>query len=273
MKYKFFLGYKKDKVDHRDLPMAIVLPPIKLPDFIDYTNKMSPVGNQGDEGTCVAFASVDGVKEYQEKKERNKYIDLSVRYVYWCCKRIDGMPNEEGTHPRVAMKVLQKYGVPPEKYWPYKPHQTDKPKKNIDKIAKPFKILAYARLNSVLEMKRSLVINGPFLVGVVVFDNWMTEKVANTGFISFPRKKNKQIGGHAICIVGYNENKSLFKFKNSWSEEWGDKGYGYLSYKYIEKFCMDAWSATDLIENPKSLVTSRERIIKKYKNLMLYDFP
>lgn len=266
MKCKFFLGCKKDKIDHRDLPMGIILPPIKLPVSIDYTNRMSPIGNQGDEGTCVAFASVDGVREYQEKKERKKYIDLSVRYVYWRCKQIDSIPDEEGTYPRIAMKVLQKYGVPQEKYWPYIPHQTDKPRKEIDKFAKPFKILAYARLNSILEMKRSLIINGPFLAGVIIFDNWMTEKVGNTGFIPIPDKKNKRIGGHAICIIGYNEDKGLFKFKNSWGKEWGNKGYGYLDYEYIEKYSMDSWSATDLIENPKSLIASRKKILKKYKN-------
>lgn len=34
---------------------------------------------------------------------------------------------------------------------------------------------------------------------------------------------------HAVSVVGYN--KKGFVFKNSWGEEWGDKGYGVFPYK------------------------------------------
>jgi C1A family cysteine protease len=76
-----------------------------------------------------------------------------------------------------------------------------------------------------------------------------------------PTSDDELQGGHAICIVGYDDSRNLFKFKNSWSKKWADKGYGYLPYAYIQKYCQDAWSATDLIENPKALVKARERIL------------
>ena len=60
------LGCIKDKLDVRDYLMRAYLPIVKLPKKIDYTKKMSPVRNQGDEGTCVSFASTVGMKEYQE---------------------------------------------------------------------------------------------------------------------------------------------------------------------------------------------------------------
>jgi C1A family cysteine protease len=44
---------------------------------------------------------------------------------------------------------------------------------------------------------------------------------------------NSQQGGHAILIVGYNLQTKMFKFKNSWSSNWGDKGYGYISFSYV----------------------------------------
>ncbi len=58
-------GCRKDPIDLRDIPMGLVLPPIPLPKSLDWTARMSPVRNQGNEGTCVAFASVAGMKEYQ----------------------------------------------------------------------------------------------------------------------------------------------------------------------------------------------------------------
>lgn len=53
---------------------------------------------------------------------------------------------------------------------------------------------------------------------------------------------NTESGGHAVCIVGYDDSipASEFKYtppgdgaficKNSWGDDWGDNGYFYLSY-------------------------------------------
>lgn len=258
------LGCKKDPKDLRDISMGLVLPPIPLPNEIDYAVRMTPVRSQGDEGTCVAFASVVGVKEYQDSKEYKKTLALSPRYIYNLCKKNDGIPGEEGTYPRVAMKMLLKYGTPPEGYWPYKPHQTDKAKTGAAKEAIKYRVKAYARLKSHIEMRRSLVINGPFLAGVDVYESWFADKVSRTGLIPMPGRRELYQGGHAICMVGYDEKKKLFKFKNSWGTVWGDRGYGYLPYAYMIDHCLDAWSATDLIENPMALVRKIEEALKRY---------
>jgi len=69
------LGCIKDEFDDRDYLMRVYLPVIKLPAKIDYTSKLSPVRNQGDEGTCVGFATTVGMKEYQE-------------LIWWICSRM-----------------------------------------------------------------------------------------------------------------------------------------------------------------------------------------
>lgn len=258
------LGCLEDPKDLRDIPMGLVLPPIPLPGKIDYTGEMTPVRNQGNEGTCVAFASVVGVKEYQDAKEYDKAIGLSPRYLYSLCKKNDGDPDADGTYPRVAMKMLLKYGTPPESYWPYHPHQIDKPRSGADKAAIRYRVKAYARLKTILEMKRSLVVNGPFLAGVDVYESWFTKKAEKTGLIPMPKKSEQYQGGHAICVVGYDDVKKMFKFKNSWGNFWGDNGYGYLAYDYMKQYCVDAWSDTDLIENPMALVKKIEEVLIKY---------
>jgi len=48
------------------------------------------------------------------------------------------------------------------------------------------------------------------------------------------------------CAIGYDDTVRLVKFKNSWSKWWGDHGYGYLPYQYINDFLWDAWRAKDL---------------------------
>lgn len=253
-KLTFYPGCRKDPKDIRDIPMGLVLPVFPLPARVDYTAKMTPVRDQGDEGTCVAFASVVGVKEFEDSKEYKRLITLSPRFLYNLCKKFDGAPDEEGTYPRLAMKMLLKFGVCPERYWPYQPHQRDLPKKGASQSAKRYRIIAYARLKGLPEMKRSLLVNGPFLCGVKVFKSWFSKKAIQTGIIPMPKKGEDILGGHAICIVGYEDKKELFKFKNSWGKKWADNGYGYLPYAYIQKYCQDAWSGTDLIEDPKSFI-------------------
>jgi hypothetical protein len=244
---RYGLGCLKDPADRRDLPMRVVLPRMAAPARVDYSDRMSPVRDQGEEGTCVAFAAAVGVKEYQELAEHRKPIELSPRYLYHLCKKADGIPSEEGTYPRVAMKVLARQGVCLEECWPYRPYQDDSPCPEADRQAFPFRIKAYGRLSGLEQMEQSLALNGPFLAGVEVYSEWFE---GHRGEIPIPRPGRSSLGGHAVCVVGYSHGDNYFKFKNSWSEAWGDKGYGYLTYEYMERYCLDAWSATDLIAHP-----------------------
>lgn len=248
-KKKYGLGCLRDPVDARDIPMSLVLPVVAAPPEVDYSDQMSPVRDQGPEGTCVSFAAVAGIKEYQEKKEHGRLIELSPRYVYHLCKQMDGIPQEEGTFPRVAMKVLAQKGVCLEKCWPYRSYQNDRPCPEADEQAQPYRIRTYARLTDLDEMERSLSLNGPFLAGVEVFSVWFR----SNGRIPLPSPGETSLGGHAICIMGYSRSEKFFKFKNSWGSDWGDGGYGYLPYEYLEQYCLDAWSATDFIAQPDTL--------------------
>jgi len=253
---RFKLGCLRDKKDNRDYLMRAYLPVVKLPKKIDWTPKMSPVRDQGDEGTCVGFATTVGMKEYQEKIDYRKLIELSPRFLYNECKKTDGMPDSEGTSIRIAVKVLKKIGVCREKFWQYKPHQKDKPKKGAETDAKKFKIKAYARIVDLNELKLTLATKGPCVIGVYVFSGMMETK---DGKVKMPKKNERTLGGHAICPVGYDDKTIFIKFKNSWGINWGDKGYGYLPYEYIDKYMMDAWSSVD-IDDPNPLTI--EKVIK-----------
>ena len=52
-------------------------------------------------------------------------------------------------------------------------------------------------------------------------------------------------GGHEVLFVGYEDDPTekgggRFFVRNSWGEEWGDGGYGTVSYAYVECFCNEA---------------------------------
>ena len=177
---------------------------------------------------------------------------------------------EERTYLRIALDILLKQGVCEENYWPYKPCQPDTPIPNADENASNYKVIAYALLDNVEIMKRSLLYNGPFVMLTSMYENWFTQDVSLTGKIPLPGE-SKFKGGHAVCAVGYDDDTQYFKFKNSWYDEtnnrwWGDDGYGYLPYQYIEqnkqKISFEAYSTTDLLEDvAQKLVDIRESVL------------
>ena len=52
--------------------------------------------------------------------------------------------------------------------------------------------------------------------------------------------------GHSIAFVGYTDDAATsqgggtFRFRNSFGVDWGDHGYGLLSYAYVRKYANDA---------------------------------
>ena len=200
-------GCIRDKFDDRDYLMRAYLPVVKLPKRIDYTKEMSPVRDQQNEGVCVGFATASGMKEYQELLDYKKLVELSPRFVYVEAKKIDGVPGLdpsfkgigrsipvglEGTTIRAAMQVLNAKGVCQEKFWPYRPHQQDKPKEGIFSNAKKFCIMTYARILNLDELRMSLATKGPAVLGIQVFKGMLNPTGVGlpTPYKEGPKKKH-----------------------------------------------------------------------------------
>ncbi|GIP59349.1 C1 family peptidase [Paenibacillus sp. FSL W8-0186] len=256
------LGLIPSPIDKRDILMSSILPEFSIPRQFVVEN-ITPVRDQGPDGTCVGFACAVGMKESQEQKEHNKYIELSPRYLYQKCKEIDGIPEANGTYIRVAMEILYHIGVCEEIFWPYHPTQIGRPMPGADENAKNYKVKSYCNMGKSLDtMKRSLVVNGPFVIGVTVYDNWRNPEVGKTGKIPLP--SGNILGGHALCVVGYDDDTQMFKFKNSWGDKWGDRGFGYLPYPYTEADTyFEAYGATDLIDDVEALVKAKEKVLQQ----------
>jgi len=259
-KFKKFTGLKKDVEDKRDFKFKSMGRPMTLPSSVDWTSEMSPVKDQGSLGSCVGFA-VAAMKEFQEQQEHLKEVaagkkytreedhyDLSESWVYWNSKKIDPWPGEEGTSIRCAMDVLRKIGVPCEKAYPYSDLYEGSPEIWAKMIAKWGLIDSYWRIETLLELKTALI-DSPVVIGIPCFREIFS--VGSNGVIPYPANPQEIFGGHAICIVGYNDSTQRVKFKNSWSTSWGQNGYGYLPYRYIDDFMWDAWVCKDLAVTQK----------------------
>jgi len=263
-KYMSGLSLVKDVPDERDFQISkmTVETPMELPNKVDWTGKMSPVKDQGQLGSCVGFA-VAAMKEWQEQVEHEKEVaegkkdhrerdnyDLSEAWIYWNSKKIDPWPNSEGTSIRCAMQVLHKIGVPCEKAYPYSDKYKGSPESWSKLIAKWGLIDSYYRCNGIDDLRKALQ-NGPVVIGIACFREIFF--VDESGNISYPNNPNEILGGHAICAVGYDDQTRKIMFKNSWGTGWGKKGYGYISYRYINDYMWDSWCAVDLQVTKKIL--------------------
>jgi C1A family cysteine protease len=74
-------------------------------------------------------------------------------------------------------------------------------------------------------LKDSLVQHKPFVVGIALFSEFMSDAVRCTGVVPMPTPGVSQPKGHhAVTCVGYDDDKQHWIFRNSWGADWGDRG-------------------------------------------------
>ena len=85
-----------------------------------------------------------------------------------------------------------------------------------------------------------------------------------------PNPSGSLLGGHAVLIVGYSDERECFLIRNSWGSDWGMSGHFMMSYDFIvSRYCTDFWlietvKDTETVTNsPKIKRTSR----KKHKEI------
>ena len=69
---------------------------------------------------------------------------------------------------------------------------------------------------------------------IVTFECFESAKTAERGYIAPPKEGERKLGLHAVALYDHSPEEECFYFRNSWGEHWGEKGYGALSYEFIE---------------------------------------
>lgn len=235
---------KFDTHDERDFKLHIE-PEDMRPPRVDLRPEMPPVFDQGELGSCTANA-LAGLRQYFALQHGDD-TELSRLYIYWHERALEGTINEDsGAMLRDGMKVLKKLGACPEKDFPYDISRfTERPSAQAEKDAGKYKIKSYHRVRSLSELKTCLQHRLPVAIGIIAFESLESYEVAKTGIVPMPQFGEQELGGHAMLVVGYDDEKGWAIVRNSWGSEWGDKGYCYLPYKYFTKgLVVDMWVAS-----------------------------
>lgn len=246
----------RDKRDHRDhhwnIPSRIEAE--NLPPLVDHTPQLPPTYDQGQWGTCYANA-VAGVVHGLLLTDKTATVYVPSRlFIAWNACAVEGSTKEEDgiASLRDTVDPLTTLGFTGEVAgaapWPYTDANLDvKPVNSCFTEAAKHLATSYERVNSDLNSIKAALAEGHNIIfGIAVYPQFESQQAARDGIISTPgwftRTFTSSLGGHAIVLIGYDDAKKCFKFRNSWGR-WGDKGCGYLSYDYVtnDSLAYDFW--------------------------------
>jgi C1A family cysteine protease len=213
------------------------------PSSVSLRSRMPPVFNQGQLGSCTAnssgamFAFAHGGGPYSRLQ------------IYYNSRLIEGTVSyDSGAFLRDVIQVLANTGAGLEADWPYDESKftMEPPVVEMNEAASN-KALEYSRLVTREDFRNCLVQGHPFVIGFSVYSSFEGEQVAQTGVVPMPSVNDQMMGGHAVCVIGYNTNFNggdYYEVRNSWGADWGDQGNFWIPAAYIENpnLAQDAWT-------------------------------
>ena len=237
-------GWKPAPPDHPLLLSAPKYsPPLRLaanlPSSVDLRSKFPAPYDQGQEGSCTANMSA-GMIQYDQAIQSLPLVMPARQFDYYNSRLLEGTTDQDaGASIADAVQAIAKYGWCPESMWPYTPDRlTAQPPKACYDAASPNKVTDYASVPQDLgSLKSALASSEPVGIGFVVYPSFESDQVAQTGIVPMPNIMDRlrgSVGGHAILLVGYDDSRSAFLFRNSWGQ-WGiqSSGYGWMPYSYL----------------------------------------
>lgn len=248
------MGWLPSLPDVRDKSVANIIGDSKLSDGTTIVptweisrTLFSPVEDQKSIGSCTANAAV-GIMEYYQRAMSNKHVNLSRLFLYKTTRNLMGVTGDTGAYLRDTMKAMRLFGVLPEEDYQYRTNDFDKePEAKHYAMASNYKTSAYFRVDLpgmspqdiLLAIKVRLLRGCPLMFGFSCYESINQNADPD---IKIPEHGERQVGGHAMVITGYDDTKKRFSVRNSWGLYWGSYGYGTLPYWYLEMNQMsDIW--------------------------------
>lgn len=240
-----------------------------LPSLVDLSPSLPPPGNQGQQGSCVAWTVAYALRSYQAfQHERSSLVVapgvidsarvFSPAFVY---NQINNGRNA-GTYFGDALNLLQEMGAAPLADMPYNANDfLSQPDSATIASAARYRLLSWKRVNykDIIEVKSQLNAGYPVMIGAKVDDGFMK---AGKDFV-WKEVSGEQRGGHAMLVVGYDNDRHAFRAINSWGTGWGDGGYYWFDYDFFPTVVNEAYVAKDRYVPPTPRVGPVPKIVVK----------
>ncbi|MBF0467535.1 MAG: hypothetical protein HQK61_01395 [Desulfamplus sp.] len=226
-----------------------------VPRSIDLSPNFPVPGDQGNQSSCVGWAIAYALKSYQEKVEIGWALNtdshrFSPAFIY---NQING-GQDRGSYIYEALQLAVDKGVATSASMPYRVNDyRTQPSAAAFAEASKFKAASWKRMNDTSQIKAALANRKPVVGGIAVYEQLMNLSGANSVYNT--ASGNNQ-GGHAITIVGYDDDKygGAFKVINSWSNNWGDQGYFWMPYNFAANGILSEAYVLEDAENSVNVV-------------------
>ena len=267
-KAKAGLLFTADSIYHKT--EEAILPFVKgcAPEKVDLSYKLPPVGNQLPQNSCVAWALGYSCRSYYNTDKPSvptKGVDyrmvVSPAFIY---NLLNGGKNN-GINIQNAFRLLTDTGSCSYKSMPYSKYNwTKQPAAKQVQEAYDYRIETFRKLDlkyALLTIKGELIAGNPILAA-----SYFDIKYYNYGYNTKAKfyvwdtisTLDKRMG-HAITIIGYDDSLMAFKFMNSFGTDWGNKGYGWISYNNIGRALREAYIIKPArVELPQQMPTPNQ---------------
>lgn len=199
---------------------------------------------------CVANVIAQIAENYWGEQEPH-----SVGFTYGAFRKETSV--SEGMIVSVAMDYWTKIGTIPEKYFDIDAEMPEIKKivvnyPEIYDMAKRYKLSGYVQLRA---------------NGVSSKDDQIKDALTkyNRGLVAVS-PKGFTGGAHCIMLTGWNDTKGKYKIKNSWGENYGDKGFSEIDKDEITEVYMPIFEPVLL---PFKDVNENDWFFKSVKNMYL----
>jgi len=235
----------------------------KLPTFYSL-KKYAPIPkSQGQYGTCVGWSTayagmtiLESIKKGRTNKTLTTSNTFSPGFIYKQIKTTTDSYCKFGSSIKEALEIMQTKGVC--KY-------SDMAEVNCPTYISPivftkalsYKITDYAKIFSMFDskeykikaVKKSLSEKNPVIIGMNVPKSFNKAK----GIWKPTESSSLSYGGHAMCVIGYDDNKygGAFEIMNSWGTKWGNNGFIWVSYDNFNDFVKYAYEMIEFKSNIK----------------------
>ncbi len=212
---------------------------------IDLSRWLPVPGFQGPLGSCVTWAVGYAVKSFQENVERGWGVtapshQFSPSFLYNQITR----GRNVGTSFQDSFAIVIDQGIASLKTMKYEHDSNVQPSPAAFEEAQEYRAASYSRVNvTTTDIKTVLDQGKCVLVGIKVYSNFTRYRRGIYSYIS-----GNFEGGHAMVVVGYDDDRRAFKLINSWSTQWGEGGYCWIAYDLFTKICREAYILYDKIE-------------------------
>ncbi|XP_031628987.1 cathepsin L1-like [Contarinia nasturtii] len=206
----------------------------KLPDYVNWREKgVGPAKDQGDCGSCWAFAAVSAVESHLFIKKGVR-VSLSPQNIMDCSSKYAHSFKQRffnngcsGGWPDQAFKYIKHHGIYTESAYPYEAKNRACQYKHYQKSR--ISIRGYHTIPSGDErkLKETIAKEGP--VVVVIHAGHLFDSYRGGGYYACLLEKH--ILNHVVLAVGYGTDKfgrDYYILMNSFGVGWGDTGYMYL---------------------------------------------